>query len=125
MGTEGARGPSLLRNSIALPLVHVCTAVGLFSYHANAEYTTVDSSERSLMERLALGPEYFTTMDKVLFAIIILLGLELINFVAHNSGCKKFSPYVLSYCQNTFLTYFCQIGWIARQFRFGGSTWMT
>ena len=76
-------------NSISLPFAHVCTAVGLLSYHVNAEYTTVDSGKRSFLERLTLGPKYFTTMDKVLFGALVLLGLELINFLAGSSGCKN------------------------------------
>lgn len=88
MAIEGTRGLRRLRNSIPLPFVHIFTAIGLLSYHVNAEFTTIDNGERSFLERLSLGPEYFTTMDKVLFAVVILLGLELINLLAGNSGCK-------------------------------------
>lgn len=89
MTAEGSRRSKVFRNSTVILLVHFGIVIGLLTYHVNAEYVTVDSCDRSLLERLSLGPDYFTTMDKVLFAIIIVLAMELLNFIAHNSGGKR------------------------------------
>lgn len=75
-----------LLNAMILPITNVLFAIGLFSFHVHAESNVVDSSERTIWERILLGPEYFTAMDKVLFVVMILLAMELLNYIAHNSG---------------------------------------
>jgi hypothetical protein len=83
---EGNTSHSFVRHAITLPLVHFILAVGVLSFHVHAEGSAVDSSDRGLWERVTLGPEYFTTIDKVLFAVLIVLAMELLNYIAHNSG---------------------------------------
>ena len=74
-------------NTIKLnTLVHLLVAFGLLAFHVHAESTIVNGNEISLGQRIILGPDYFTAMDKVLFVIVILLAMELLNFLVKNSG---------------------------------------
>lgn len=88
------------REASALTLVHFLVAVGLLSFHVHAEASVQDANDVSLLERLTLGPDYFTTMDKVLFAVLIILLMEVLNYLVKMSGstcmtcCGKMVAYV-------------------------------
>eukprot|EP00980_Cylindrotheca_fusiformis_P011634 scaffold2751_cov131-Cylindrotheca_fusiformis.AAC.1 len=75
-----------LSNGALRPLVHFFLTLGILTCHVQADDNVVGSSERGLLDRIMLGPDYFTTMDKVLFGIIILLAMEALNYIAHKSG---------------------------------------
>lgn len=78
--------------SWTLPLLNVAFAVALCVLHFQAESVTaaLDSeSEASTMDpwtRIASGPKHWSTMDKVLFMALIMLALELLNFICNNLG---------------------------------------
>lgn len=73
-------------NRIKLSLVHSVLAVGLLAFHVHAESSIVSGNDIGLWERIILGPDYFTPMDKVFFVILIILAMELLNFLVKNSG---------------------------------------
>jgi hypothetical protein len=72
-----------------LPLVHLFLAVGLLAYHVHAEADNgvgVTDDTFNLWTRITSGPTYLTTMDKILFVVVIMLSMELLNWLVHNSG---------------------------------------
>lgn len=74
-----------------LPLVHLFLAVGLLAYHVHAEAGAdggvgVADDTFNLWTRITSGPTYLTTMDKILFVVVIMLCMELLNWLVHNSG---------------------------------------
>ena len=88
--------PSALRS---LPLLHLLFGAGLCMVHAHAE--KVDSSiggedghSMDAWDRITSGPFHWSAMDKVLFFALIMLALELLNFLCNHSGGKEKSVVV-------------------------------
>ena len=72
-----------------LPLVLLFLGVGLLAYHVHAEADDgvgVAGDTFNLWTRITSGPTYLTTMDKILFVVVIMLSMELMNWLVHNSG---------------------------------------
>lgn len=79
------RGPSPLWS---LPLLNLVFGVGLCVIHAHAE--TIDTADAiGAWERITSGPVHWSAMDKVLFFALIMLALEILNFLCNNSGGTK------------------------------------
>jgi hypothetical protein len=74
--------------NFCLPLVEFLVAAGLLGFHVHAETSSHgrSSNDIGLWDRIVLGPDYFTPMDKVFFVVIIVLLMELLNFLVKNSG---------------------------------------
>jgi hypothetical protein len=72
-------------NLWTLPLVNLTLAIGLLAYHVHAEAgaATIDLS---LWNRITSGPEHLTTMDKIVFVVIITLAMSILNLLVKNSG---------------------------------------
>jgi hypothetical protein len=71
-----------------LPLVHLTLAIGLLAYHTHAENTTItaDDDEIDLWNRILSGPVYWTSMDKLCFFVLIMLGMDFLGWLIRNSG---------------------------------------
>jgi hypothetical protein len=63
------------------------SAIFLLSFHVYAA-DTLTSDNATLRERLRKGPEALEPLDKVLFAVLILLSFELLDFFSKHSGCE-------------------------------------
>jgi sterol desaturase/sphingolipid hydroxylase (fatty acid hydroxylase superfamily) len=61
------------------------SAIFLLSFHVYAA-DTLTSDNATLRERLRKGPEALEPLDKVLFAVLILLSFELLDFFSKHSG---------------------------------------
>ena len=72
----------------SLPLLNLLFGVGLCMIHVRAE--TIDDDEAmGAWDRITSGPFHWSSMDKVLFFALIMLALEILNFVCNNSGGTK------------------------------------
>lgn len=75
----------------SLPLLNIVFGVGLCMIHAHAEkMDPVTHSEvqysMAVWRRISSGPLHWSSMDKVLFFSLIVLALEILNFVCNHSG---------------------------------------
>ena len=79
----------------SLPVLNILFGVGLCLIHARAEKfdPAIDSSEieytMDAWERITSGPFHWSAMDKVLFFALIMLALEILNFLCNHSGGTK------------------------------------
>ena len=78
----------------SLPVLNIVFGVGLCVIHTRAENTnqTIDhltEYSEGAWERIASGPFYWSTMDKILFFAIIMLALEILNFLCNHTGGTK------------------------------------
>lgn len=75
----------------SLPLLNILFGVGLCMIHARAEKTdpAIDIEDQYAMnawDRISSGPVHWSAMDKVLFFALIMLALEILNFLCNHSG---------------------------------------
>mmetsp|Transcript_15495 Transcript_15495/g.35893 ORF Transcript_15495/g.35893 Transcript_15495/m.35893 type:complete len:367 (-) Transcript_15495:262-1362(-) len=108
----GSGGTGFVRRSTlwSLPVLNAVFGVGLCVIHAHAENSTTESSSSSTTssildgavgggmeqqqrelfpdawDRIASGPLHWSTTDKILFFALILLALEILNFLCNHSG---------------------------------------
>ena len=82
------RSPSTLWS---LPLLNLVFGLGLCIIHAHAETIdpAVDGDSMGAWDRITSGPIHWSAMDKVLFFALIMLALEILNFLCNNSGGTK------------------------------------
>ncbi len=59
--------------------------------HTRAEPTdpAVDGDSMGAWDRITSGPFHWSAMDKVLFFALIMLALEILNFLCNNAGGTK------------------------------------
>ena len=71
----------------AVPLVNLTLAIGLLAYHVRAE-VEVDGAtcDLSAWRRIISGPNFWTSMDKVVFCVLIMFAMEILNFLVKKSG---------------------------------------
>lgn len=69
----------------SFPLVNVFSMMALIAYHVHAEAGDV-TIDMSLWARIISGPMYLTTMDKILFTVLVTLALQILNWLVKNSG---------------------------------------
>lgn len=76
-----------------LPLLNALLGTGLCLLHVHIEATDTDNSGGSdypyhldAWNRITSGPMHWTAMDKVLFLALIMLALEILNFLCGHSG---------------------------------------
>jgi hypothetical protein len=77
-----------------LPLLNIFFGLGLCVIHAHAETVdpAIDSEAEQTMgawDRITSGPFHWSAMDKVLFFALIMLALEILNFLCNHSGGTK------------------------------------
>ena len=100
--------------SLAPILLNILCFIGLICYHVHAESSTTTTATAlyhsnnnmdettttptpqpgpnlTLWERIISGPTNLTTMDKLLFGVLVLLGMELLNYISSNLGRKFLS----------------------------------
>ena len=75
----------------SLPLLNILFGMGLCLVHVHAEAagaaTESDvANNLDVWSRLTSGPFYWSTMDKVLFVALVMLALEILNFLCNHSG---------------------------------------
>ena len=116
VGVDGGIGGrrSLIKPPSIIPILfNVTCFIGLICYHVHADETSTSTTTNShivptnnnnddnsnhndpsttttlsLWKRIINGPSYLTTMDKILFGVLVLLGMELLNYISSNIGCK-------------------------------------
>jgi hypothetical protein len=71
----------------------------LIAYHARAEG---EESVLSWTDRLRSGPDGLSTMDKLVLAVLVSLGFELLDFCAKNWGSEF---YICSYDRHHFSSF--------------------
>jgi len=74
-----------------LPLLNIAFGVGLCVMHSHAETVAAEMESDSELimgawDRISSGPFYWNTMDQVLFFALIMLALEILNFLCNHSG---------------------------------------
>lgn len=74
-----------------LPLLNILFGVGLCMIHAQAESVdpAIDSEDGYSLGawgRITSGPFHWSAMDKVLFFVLIVLAMEILNFICNHSG---------------------------------------
>jgi hypothetical protein len=85
-------GPPVKSNSIThnwtLPIVNLGAALFLCAAHVRAENQQQDGDD-DVWTRLSSGPKSWNTMDKIFFWSLIMVALELLNYLCGKSGGKK------------------------------------
>ena len=68
--------------------IHVIISLAMIGYHVHAESNLGNNKDDdiSVIDRIVSGPIHWTTMDKIVFAIIIMMGMELLGWITRNSG---------------------------------------
>ena len=67
--------------------------------HAETVAAEMESDSELIMgawDRISSGPFYWNTMDQVLFFALIMLALEILNFLCNHSGGTKKKNRVVS-----------------------------
>lgn len=71
-----------------LTIVNLVAATALCALHVHAEENdNIDASLRA-WQRITSGPSEWNTMDKVLFWSLIMMALEILNYLCGKSGGK-------------------------------------
>ena len=113
-------------SSLAPILLNILCFIGLICYHVHAESTTTTTTTNhskntmdetttttttttstpsattpnlTLWERIVSGPSNLTTMDKILFGVLVLLGMELLNYISSNLGRKFFFLFLIFFAK--------------------------
>jgi hypothetical protein len=63
-------------------------ATALCALHVHAEENDNNDASLSAWQRITLGPSNWNTMDKVLFWSLIMMALEILNYLCGKSGGK-------------------------------------
>ena len=75
-------------------LVHAVLSLGLVVYHVHAESSSVVNATNNdgadgthvVIDRILSGPMSWTTMDKIVFGVLIMMGMELLGWIVRNTG---------------------------------------
>jgi len=84
------RQQSMLR---LVTLANAVCSIALLAYHVGAESATLEIDENSnssgvvdVLARITSGPTNWTNMDKVVFVVLIVMGMELLGWIVRHSG---------------------------------------
>lgn len=72
-------------------MVNIAIACSLCAIHVHAERNaTEDQADDSMnaWTRISSGPYYWSTMDKIFFWALIMVALEILNYLCGKSGGK-------------------------------------
>ena len=90
MTDRDQRRPGRPWNSVAwsVLLVHGLASVGLVAHHVRAESSSLlqDGISDIVLARILSGPVHWTTMDRMVFGILIVMAMELLNWIVRHSG---------------------------------------
>jgi len=70
-------------------LVHVLASTGLVAHHVRAESSSLpqeDGTSDVVLARILSGPVHWTTLDRLVFGILIVMAMELLNWIVRHSG---------------------------------------
>ena len=88
-------------------MLNALLGTGLCLLHVHIEATDIDKSGGSdyphhldAWNRITSGPMQWTAMDKVLFLALIMLALEILNFLCGHSGGTVFYVTMTSFCKD-------------------------